>query len=219
MLHSIRRMLHRVPWSVVRAGPGWSADPPTADGSSPPTRRPPTRRPRFNIKLSVQGARTATLRAAAHAGGRPIRKSIMAERFMRRSRRYLVSPLTVVLVMMLVAVAPDQAYGPQAAQAGQTAPCAGRSGSGRARPADQAARRALQGAGRLRGHGVGDNAAAAQPDQHRHRSRRPHLGGRGRALPLASRPPARRRSHRRPRRTPTATARPTARTPSCRSRR
>ena len=51
----------------------------------------------------------------------------MAERFMRRSRRYLVSPLTVVLVMMLVAVAPDQAYRPQAAQAGQTAPGAGRS--------------------------------------------------------------------------------------------
>ena len=52
----------------------------------------------------------------------------MAERFMRRSRRYLVSPLTVVLVMMLVAVAPDQAYGPQAAQAGQTAPAQGAPG-------------------------------------------------------------------------------------------
>ena len=52
----------------------------------------------------------------------------MAQRFMRRSRRYLVSPLTVVLVMMLVAVAPDQAYGPQAAQAGQTAPAQGAPG-------------------------------------------------------------------------------------------
>jgi putative membrane-bound dehydrogenase-like protein len=52
----------------------------------------------------------------------------MAQRSLRRSRRYLVSPLTVVLVMMLVAVAPDQAYGPQAAPAGQTAPAQGAPG-------------------------------------------------------------------------------------------
>ena len=52
----------------------------------------------------------------------------MAQRSMRRSRRYLASPLTVVLVMMLVAVAPDQAYGPQAAPAGQTAPAQGAPG-------------------------------------------------------------------------------------------
>ena len=42
-----------------------------------------------------------------------------------------------------------------------------------------------------------DVAAAAQPDQHRHRSRRAHLGGGRGSLPLASCPAARRRSHRR----------------------
>ena len=47
---------------------------------------------------------------------------------------------------------------------------------------------------------MGRDAHAAQPDQHGHRSRRPHLGGRGRALPLAPRAPARGRSHRRARR-------------------
>jgi hypothetical protein len=41
---------------------------------NPRTREPRARDPHFKIKLSVQGARTATLRAAAHAGGRPIRK-------------------------------------------------------------------------------------------------------------------------------------------------
>ena len=62
----------------------------------------------------------------------------MAERFMRRS---VVSPLTAVFVMMLVAVAPDQAsaagrnHAPagQAATAGQTAP------AGQAAPAGQTA--------------------------------------------------------------------------------
>ena len=121
----------------------------------------------------------------------------MAERFMRRSRRYLVSPLTVVLVMMLVAVAPDQAYGPQAAQAGQTAPAQGAPGqAGPGQPIKLPAR-ALQSAGRHGSDRVGDLAAALQPDQHRHRSRRPHLGGRRRPLPLPSRPSTRRRPHRR----------------------
>ena len=41
----------------------------------------------------------------------------MAERSMRRT---VVSPPTAVLVMMLVAVAPDQAYGPHSMQAAQT---------------------------------------------------------------------------------------------------
>ena len=46
---------------------------------------------------------------------------------------------------------------------------------------------------------MGRDAHAAQPDQHGHRPRRPHLGGRGRALPPAPRPAAGRRSHRRAR--------------------
>ena len=43
----------------------------------------------------------------------------MAERSMRRTA---VSPLTAVLVMVLVAVAPDQAYGPHSVQATQATP-------------------------------------------------------------------------------------------------
>ena len=69
--------------------------------------------------------------------------------------------------------------------------------AGRARPADQDSARHLQGARRPRGHPVGLVADAVQPDQHRHRSRRPDLGGRGRPLPLPSRPSTRRRPHRR----------------------
>ena len=72
----------------------------------------------------------------------------------------------------------------------------------RCRRADAHPARAVPGAGRPRGHAVGGVADAAQPDQHRHRQGRPHLGGRGRALPQAPRPPARGRSHRRARRTP-----------------
>ena len=49
----------------------------------------------------------------------------MPERSLRRSVR---SPLTVVLVMMLVAVSPDQAYGPQTPQAGQAKPAQGAPG-------------------------------------------------------------------------------------------
>ena len=49
----------------------------------------------------------------------------MPERSLRRSRRYrryLVSPLTLVLLMMFLAVSPDQAYGPPSPQAGQATP-------------------------------------------------------------------------------------------------
>ena len=46
--------------------------------------------------------------------------------------------------------------------------------------------RIFPGAGRARSHPVGRVAAAAQPDQHRHRSRRAHLGGRRGSLPLPS---------------------------------
>ena len=49
----------------------------------------------------------------------------MPERSLRRSVR---SPLTVVLVMMLVAVSPDQAYGPQTPPAGQAKPAQGAPG-------------------------------------------------------------------------------------------
>ena len=120
----------------------------------------------------------------------------MDERLMRRPA---VSPLTAMLVMMLVAVAPEQAFGPpgRTGRPPTPAPPLRRARAGRARPADQDSARPLPGAGRARSHAVGRVAAAAQPDQHRHRPGRPHLGGRRRALPLASRPPARRRSHRR----------------------
>ena len=49
----------------------------------------------------------------------------MPERSLRRS---VLSPLTAVLVMMLVAVAPDQAYGPQTPPAGQATPAPGAPG-------------------------------------------------------------------------------------------
>ena len=131
---------------------------------------------------------------------------------LRHMRRHTLPPVKVMLALALAAVVPQQASGPRAMQAGQTPAAA---------PPEhvQNPARHFSGAGRARGHAVGRVADAAQPDQHRHRPRRPHLGGRRRALPLAPRPPARRRSHRRPARTPTATARPTRRTRSCRSRR
>ena len=66
---------------------------------------------------------------------------------------------------------------------------------------------------------MGRDADAAQPDQHRHRPRRPHLGRRRRSLPLASRPAARRRPHRRARRHRRRRQGRRARTRSCRSRR
>ena len=114
--------------------------------------------------------------------------------------RLTMSALTVMLILVLAAVAPQQAFGPPSPQAGQASTL-------------QPVQIPLDLFKVPEGFEVtlvGGHAAAAQPDQHRHRSRRPHLGGRRRSLPLASRPPARRRSHRRRCRTPTATARPTA---------
>ena len=108
----------------------------------------------------------------------------MDGRFMRR---FALSPLNVMLVLMLTAVAPQQAFGPPPTQAGQAPAAQSREHSARPVPA----------ARRVRGHAVGRVADAAQPDQHRHRSRRPHLGGRRCSLSLPSCPSARRRSHRR----------------------
>ena len=129
----------------------------------------------------------------------------------RLMRRLPLSPLNVMLVLMLAAVVPQQAFGPPR--------------SSRPRPAAQApprphrpdTARPLPGAGGVRSHAVGGIAAAAQPDQHRHRSRRAHLGGRRRSLPLPLTPASPKAIASSCCRTPTATARPTARTPSCRS--
>ena len=117
--------------------------------------------------------------------------------------RLTVSKLTMMLVLVLTAVVPEHASGPPSMQAGQAVP---------APPVQAAPAPPVQAAPvppvqiPLDLFQVPDGlevtlwatiAAAAQPDQHRHRPRRPHLGGRRRSLSLAPCPPARRRSHRR----------------------
>ena len=121
--------------------------------------------------------------------------------------RLALSPVSVMLVLALVFGLPQQASGPPASQPG----------------AGQAPTRIpLELFQVPDGFEVTLWAATPllpQSDQHRHRQGRPHLGRRGRPLPLAPCPPARGRSHRRAAGHRRRRHAPTARTRSCRSRR
>ena len=180
----------------------------------------------FQYKVERSGSAHRDPQGRSHAGWRPIRKPIMAERSMRR---IAVSPLTAVLVMMLVAVAPDQAYGPHSIQATQATPAQppppqptppqgapGQAGPGQ--PIKIPARH-LQGARRPRGHRVG-HLAACCPTRPTSTSIATAASGWPRASATAPITPVSPKATASSCcRTKMATARLTAPTPSCRSRR
>ena len=187
----------------------------------PPSRASRPRAPAnrvFKIKLTVQGARTATLRAAAYAGGRPIRKSNHGSK--------IYASIPSIPCLAADRRARDDARGRRAGPGVRAAGCTGRANrpcsgcprSGRARPADQAAPRALQGAGRHGSDAVGRprRSSSTRPTSTSiatAASGWPRASATAPITPVSPKATASSCC-----RTPTATARPTAPTPSCRSR-